>query len=320
MRWLDLTPLLALVFVACGGDPGADGGPDAGAGHDAAPSDAVEATCIAAATYEFSLAAGAFPPSPDHPNVIVRVPDRFDSAGPIDLVVYIHGFNNCITNILGDTNTACTPGGPARIATHLAAQLDASDRNALLVLPEVAYDMASSDPGTLGSDGGFRALLEETLATLPPPLGPRSLADVGRVMVASHSGGYSAVSSMITVGGVDVDELWLFDSLYGFASRFDAWIEGDLPSFVAGTRRFAAVYTGSGGTLDNTQAMADRAAEWVAANPEALVDDRTTATWPDDTYHHGLLFKASALSHNGVPEYYFERMLATSQLAPRACP
>ena len=38
-----------------------------------------------------------------------------------------------------------------------------------------------------------------------------------------------------------------------------------------------------------------RAADWVASDPSVLVDDRTTDTWPDETYHHGLLFKRSAL-------------------------
>jgi hypothetical protein len=33
------------------------------------------------------------------------------------------------------------------------------------------------------------------------------------------------------------------------------------------------------------------------------------------------LFKASMLSHDGVPQYYVERMIATSdRLAPRTCP
>jgi hypothetical protein len=56
---------------------------------------------------------------------------------------------------------------------------------------------------------------------------------------------------------------------------------------------------------------------WV--DPSTLVDDRTTATWADETYRHGMLFKASALSHDDVPRYYFQRFVASSQLGPR-CP
>lgn len=309
---------VVVALAACGG-----GGGTTGDDVDAAPPqpDAdVGPLCLPAATHALAIEAGAFPPAPDHPNAIVAVPPGFDRRAPVDVVVYIHGFNNCITNVLGDTDTECTPGNGVRIATGLAAQLDLAGMNALLVLPEVAYDQASSDPGAFADDGGFRAFLTESLATLPAPLGPITLDEVAHVIVASHSGGYAAVASIITVGGVDVDEVWLFDSLYGYEATFDDWIMSDLASF-AGARRFATFYTATGGTLDNNYAMADRAAGWVAADPSVLVDDRTTATWADATYHHGLLFKASMLSHDGVPQYYVERMVATSDLlAPRTCP
>lgn len=317
---------LVVVIAACGGGGGDadDGGPDAHGGPDAPDGQRPDAgpgpVCVGAATHALAIDAGAFPAAPDHPNVIVRVPDGFDASAPIDVVVYIHGFNNCITNVLGDDNTECTPGNGVRIATGLASQLDASGMNALLVLPEVAYDQASGDPGALADDGGFRALLGETLAALPAPLGPIAVDDVRHVVVASHSGGYQAVASILTVGGVDIDEVWLFDSLYGYVATFEDWITSDLASFTA-DKRFATFYTSGGGTLDNNQAMADDAASWVAADPSILVDDRTTATWNDATYHHGLLFKASMLTHDGVPQYYVERMLATSdRLAARTCP
>lgn len=305
--------LVAWTVAACGGDDGLT--PDGGPGPDAAVD-----TCLAMATHPLTLAAGAFPPDGEHPNAIVHVPDGFDRTRPVDLVVYIHGFYNCISNVLGDTDTACTPGDGVRAATSLAAQLAASGRNALLVLPEVRYDAASSDPGALGTDGGLAALLAEALAALPPPLGPLTLADVGQVIVASHSGGYLAVADMITRGGVEVREVWLFDSLYGATTSFDAWVMSDLPALATGARRFGSFYTSTGGTQANNLAMADRAAAWVATMPEVLVDDRTTDTWPEATYAHGLLFKHSMLSHDGVPGYYFERMLATSDLAPRGCP
>src|SRR5262245_23240490 len=134
---------IAIVLVGGCGDPTADP-VDAGGGDDvvvdaATNVDAAVDQCVAAGTYELSIEAGAFPPSVDHPNVNVRVPPGFDRAPPVDVVVYIHGFYNCITNILGDTDTECTPGDGTRIATGLATQLEASGRNALLVLPEVRF-------------------------------------------------------------------------------------------------------------------------------------------------------------------------------------
>lgn len=308
-RWA----LLAIALAACG-DDGAAVGPDAGVD---APGDGALPICLDRATYPMSIQAGAFPPSPDHPNVIVYVPQGFDASAPIDLVVFVHGFNNCITDVLGDTNIACTPGGAIRNAYHLATQLEATGKNALLVLPEVAYDQATGAAGKLGTPGGFRALLEETLANIPAPLGPLALSQIGKVIVSEHSGGYGAVASMITIGDVRTDEVWLFDGLYGDTMKFESWMMTDLASFGQLTRRFGDVYTSGGGTLANSQALADTVKMWVDAS--TLVDDRTTATWPDDTYHHGMLFKASALVHDDVPRYYFQRFVASSQLGP-ACP
>ena len=306
--------LCAISLTAACGDHLGGVTPDA-ATEDAAVDGGV--ACLDRARYPLTIEAGAFPPSADHPSVIVVVPQGFDATAPIDLVVFVHGFNNCITNIVGDDNQACTPGGPLRNAYQLATQLEQAGQNALLVAPEVAFDQASADPGALGTAGGFRALLEETLASLPAPLGPLPLASIGRVIVSVHSGGYRAAAAMITIGDVRVDEVWLFDALYGNTLSFDSWVMLDLASFTAQARRFADIYTTVGGTLANSQAMADRAAMWVDSS--VLIDDRTTATWPDATYHHGLLFKLSALSHDDVPRYYFERMVATSSLAPRRC-
>src|SRR5438874_12983120 len=146
--------MLALALAACGDDAAV--GPDAGV--DGAGS--AQSICLDRATYPMSIQAGAFPPSPDHPNVIVYVPQGFDASLPIDLVVFVHGFNNCITDVLGDTNISCTPGGAIRNAYQLATQLEASGKNALLVLPEVACDQATGPAGKVSNPRRFRALLE----------------------------------------------------------------------------------------------------------------------------------------------------------------
>ena len=279
-------------------------------------------TCLPRATYPLTIDAGAFPPSPDHPSVVVVSPEGFDPTAPTELVVYIHGFDNCVTNIVGDTPQACTPGGALRNAYSLAAQLEQSGRNALLVCPEVAFDQATGNPGQLGTANGMRAMLAETLAALPAPLGPLDVAKVGTVIIASHSGGYVAAAAMATIGGIPVSELWLFDSLYGETTSFDGWVMQDLAGLATTTpsRRFSDVYTSGGGTLSNSQAMAARAAGWVASDPSILIDDRSMMPLPDASYHHGLIFKFTGLAHDDVPRMYFAPMLATSSLSARTCP
>jgi hypothetical protein len=252
---------------------------------------------------------GVFPQTPAHPSALVYVPQHFDPTPPLNLIVYLHGFYNCVDNVIRSTNHACTRGGPARNSYALAAQLEASQKNALLVLPEVAYDRASADPGQMAVDGGFQALLGELLGKLGD-VGSYTLDDVGNVIVASHSGGYKAAAGIANHGGVYVSEVWLLDSLYGETDQFDTWVKSDLESISAAVRRFAVVYTGGGGTLANSQAMATRAAGWVDAG--TLVDDRTTSTWPAATFEHGLLFKRTGLPHDGVPRFYFQPLVSSS--------
>jgi hypothetical protein len=245
----------------------------------------------------------------------VYVPNGFDPTPPIALIVYIHGFHNCVDNIVRDTGQPCTAGGPARGAYALITQLEASHKNALLLAPEVAFDQATSDPGTLGQPGGFRALVSEALADLAPALGPLTVDDLGTVVVATHSGGYAAAAGIAARGGVPVDELYLLDSLYGNVADYDAWVKGDLPSLHPPfTRRLADIYTSGGGTLANSQAMATRAAGWVGADGGTLVDDQASAEVPDATFAHGLVFKLTAHIHDDVPRIYFRPLLSTSTL------
>src|SRR5262249_46834948 len=145
----------------------------------------------------FVLDAGVFAPTPDHPSVLVYVPSNFDPTPPLSMIVYIHGFNNCVTNIVVDTNGTCHAGGTVRNAYSLAAQLEASGKNALLVTPEVAFEQASGDPGNLKFPDTFPALLQETLKNMTSVLGPRTIADVSEIIVASHSGGYTAADDIV---------------------------------------------------------------------------------------------------------------------------
>ena len=295
--------MLALL-AGCGDD--AVQAPDAPAPDAAIPIDA-SGDAIASGLYPLDVDAGAFPPVGSHPNVIVYVPANFDPTPPLSIVVFLHGFDNCIENIVQASGGECTPDGGTRAAYGLIDQMEAANKNALLICPELAFDQSTGNPGQLGNPNGFRALLTETLADLGMRIG-----DVGPVVVASHSGGYQAASAIVSRGGVPVVELYLLDSLYGDTSTFDAWAMSNIAA-----DRFADVYTQGGGTLANSQAMADRAATWVNPDAGLLVDDRTTATWPDSTYHHPLLFKLSGLSHDGVPAYYFGHLVGTSQIPQR---
>ena len=303
--------LAALLLGGCGSSPatGGDGGAPPDDLSAAEPTDLAPA---AAATYLLTLDAGAYPPTAAHPSALVYLPRGFDPTPPLSVVVFLHGFSNCVENVVRDAGGECTPDGGTRAAYALSAQLEATGKNAMLLVPEIDYDQQTGAPGNLGATDGFKALLAETLADLSGPLHGATVADVGTLLVTSHSGGYQAAAGIASKGGVPVDEIDLFDSLYGNSADFDAWAKavGSSPG-----KRFTDFYTSGGGTLSNSQAMATRAQAWVPA--AQLLDDRTTDTLTDAEYAHELLFKLSALAHDGVPAYYFGKVVGTSVLAPK---
>ncbi len=303
--------IVALAIAGCASSPAkAPDGGDAADLSATGPTDGGVATTDDAATYLLTLDAGAFPPTAAHPSALVYVPRNFDPTPPLSVIVFIHGFSNCVENVVRDAGGECEPDGGTRAAYSLASQLETTAKNAILLVPEIDYDAQTGNPGNLGTTDGFKALLTETLADLSGPLHGATVADVGTLIVASHSGGYESAAGIASMGGVPVDELYLLDSLYGNTSDFDAWAMA-----VSAGKRFADVYTSGGGTLANSQAMATRAQAWVPA--AQLLDDRTTDTLTDAQYAHELIFKMSALAHDGVPAYYFGKLVGTSVLAPK---
>lgn len=254
-------------------------------------------------------------PFAGNPNALVHLGAGFRPAGPLNLVIHFHGWSNCIQNDVEARGAPCRPGGPVRVAHDLIGQLDRSGANAALVAVERAAEQQSSSPGRLVEPGLLRAMVLELLPHVGALAGRAyGEADLGRVVLSSHSGGYAAVAMALDRGGLadHVSQVILLDSLYGNTAEYDAWVRG-----APGQRRIAVVYTGAGGTKANSQAMAVRAKGWAQAAglpAGALLDDRTTATLADAAFDAPLIFKASGLSHDGVAGYYLSRLVAHAGL------
>jgi hypothetical protein len=299
-----------------------DGGteePDAAAAPDARDAASEDALPAPPPLLLYELKNAPFPAS-GHPSVGVHLPPGFDPWNRPGLLVFFHGHNNCVTTVMGSVDTPCTPEGPARSALALIEQIDTARVNAILVAVQLEYDKASGDPGTLDEPGRFRAMLEELLRDhLAQVLGRTlAIADLDRVVIGSHSGGYRATARCLSVGQVPVREIDLYDSLYGERAVFDAWMETNIRRFTGDGLRFADVYTSSGGTAASSRAMADDAAAWLSAASlsASLLDDDTTSTLPPSAFAHPVIFKRSALAHADVPSYYVQRLAAASGFAP----
>lgn len=152
-------------------------------------------------------------------SVIVFVPDsyRFRPEEGISSLVHFHGHNSSAERAI--------------VAHALREQLVDSRQNAVLIVPQLAMLAADSSCGRLQMPHGFSRLLRSALSTtarlarttlLDARLPER--AELGRICVSAHSGGYHAAACSLRDNGVNVSETYLFDALYGEREVFRDWV------------------------------------------------------------------------------------------------
>jgi len=149
---------------------------------------------------------------------------RVEKVTKVDYVVHFHGHSNTVKKALNNHK--------------LREQFSLSLQNAILVVPQGPVDSVDSSAGNLERRGGFARLMKEVhkFAQAQGLVGRKQ--KIGRIVVTSHSGGYKAAAMCVSIGGIEVSELFLFDSLYGYTDVFAKWIrEGARKG-----RRFVSIY------------------------------------------------------------------------------
>jgi len=114
----------------------------------------------------------------------------------------------------------------------LADQFAASGSNALLVLPEAARNAADSYGGKLGRQGMFKLLVQDVIDELKRKGVLPEDALTGHIVLAGHSGAYGVIADIVDYGQQPIDEIFLFDALYGHVDTFTRWAEEDDHHFV----------------------------------------------------------------------------------------
>ena len=151
--------------------------------------------------------------------VIVFVPERyrFRPEEGVAALVHFHGHNSTAERAMS--------------AHALREQLVDSRQNAVLVVPQLAVLAADSSCGRLESSGGLARLLGDAISTAAragritlDESGFPERAELGRVCLSAHSGGYHAAACSLRDGGVDVHETYLFDALYAESDVFRDWV------------------------------------------------------------------------------------------------
>jgi hypothetical protein len=154
----------------------------------------------------------------DDSSVLLVVPSGLSVDKTVDLIFWFHGWHNSI-------DTAVRFYG-------LADQLAASGRNAVLVLPEAARNAADSYGGKMDQDGMFKLLVADVVDELRKEGVVPSDAVAGHIVLAGHSGAYQVIANILDHGQQPVDEVFLFDALYGRVPTFMNWAVAEPHHFV----------------------------------------------------------------------------------------
>jgi alpha-L-rhamnosidase len=154
----------------------------------------------------------------DDSTVLLVVPKGYRPEKTVDLVFWFHGWHN-------NVDTALRYYG-------LADQFAASKRQAVMVLPEAARNAADSYGGKMGQEGMFRLLVADVMQELREKgIVPRG-AVPEHVALAGHSGAYLVIADILDKGRQPVDEVFLFDALYGHVDTFLPWAVEEKHHFV----------------------------------------------------------------------------------------
>jgi hypothetical protein len=163
-------------------------------------------------------------------SVLIAVPPHFKAGKHVDVIFWFHGWRNNI-----DTAAAYF---------ELTKQFLASNRNAVLVLPETAKNAPDSYGGKLEQNAVFKTLLKDVLHKLKTEkiIGKRT--KTGNIVLAGHSGAFRVMAYILQNGGVEVKQVILFDGLYSQIDKYTAWIQADA------SHQFINLYTNKGGGTD----------------------------------------------------------------------
>ena len=227
--------------------------------------------------------------------VAIFIPKSFQANATLDIVVHFHGWRNTATNVLRQF--------------ELIEQFTASQRNAVLVVPQGPREAPDSSGGKLEGAGGFVRFIEELRLTLGDQSGLGTNAAIGRIILSGHSGGYRVMAAILDRGGLrpQIREVWLFDGLYADADKYQAWISQS-------GGRLLNIYTDGGGTKDDSEAML----KWMEQYKVKFLAAEDTRVTPDELRTNRVVFLHTDLGHNDVlaKRKTFQQFAETSCLEP----
>lgn len=256
--------------------------------------------------------------SPPHPvpkgvaNVVAHVPEGLDASAPLNLVVFLHGSEQCAEQLALNGEVVCAkPSGARFIGGGLDARHDDAGTMSIFVIPQLAY-MAGGSPGRFAERGYLATFLTEVLGdTLAPGLGgARRLEDVASITIVSQSAGWIATTALLDHRDLEdkVKNVVLVDSFFaGGVDTYARWLAR------APGRRLVSVHGAWGQNVGNAQALAARAR---GQGARVAVDPAGSLT--DAIREHDVVLARWDLEHSWMPLLLLTKTLAGLPLPPRA--
>jgi hypothetical protein len=226
----------------------------------------------------------------DDSTVLIFIPNYFKTSKKTDVVVHFHGWYNNVDSVVR--------------FFQLIEQFHAAKRNAILVIPQGPKNAPDSYGGKLEKEDVFKLFINELLMELKNRKLTPSVS-AGNVVISGHSGAYRVMSYILLHGGLPIQEVYLFDGLYGQIEKFGHWL-----THTKG--RFINIYTTDGGTFQESKNLIMDLKAWkmpfLALNEPQLMDETLKK--------NRILMIYTPLTHNEVigVKRNFYRFLASSSI------
>lgn len=208
---------------------------------------------------------------------LVFIPKHFHETDSINFVYYFHGWMNNIKK--------------AVVTYDIITQFEKSGVNAILIAAETAYEAPDSYGGNLEKENFFNLQLNEIISKLKYD-GQVSNNNIGKILLAGHSGAFRVMAHMIEFGGLtsNIKEVYLFDALYSQTDKYINWIKAN------NDNRFINIYCDNGGTKEETEKMMEMLK---SENVDYFLSEEIDLT-DNDLLENKIIFIHSDLGHSDV--------------------
>jgi hypothetical protein len=247
-------------------------------------------------------------------DVVAHIPQGYDARAPLELVLFFHASDQCVTQLALGGDVICKPGSPPTVGAGVAWRHDDAGTMSLFAAPQLML-WGGGTAGRFAERDYFRLFLDELLeSTFAPGLGAaRTTDELESVTLVAHSAGYRNVFEIVRRSEWDdkVQNVVLLDALFdGGVDVLSAWVERGLVKGLP--RKLVAVYGPWGANVANGRAIAARVeskfpGSTVIDPPEALADAAlahvvTVKQWPHVEHSWMLLLVVSkAIAGLGLP-------------------